>query len=447
LEKQKEKVKREAINLDNFCLLTFNSASKDAYSMKTFKSAVILTSLVLIFFFSLLQNSLAQNPGNISQSGHLMRITEGLGTPLRIAIDNRDAIYVTDAVGGRVCKYDSSGAFSGELITGCQPLAIAVSPQGSLYISDRVSGNILHLDSSGVVLNSFGNFELPSSMAIDDENRLYVADGKQKKVSVFDSGGNLLHTFGDSILIFPTGTAFDPVNQRILIAEHGGLVPGDSTEPDAKIHVFDLQGTWLTSFGEYGHEEGQFTRIQGLAVDTSGRIYVADPFQGIVTGLDENGVFLVKIGQFGSAPGELKTPMDAAIDSRNRLWVTSMNNGALEVYDIDNIPTNIVDNTEPILPTRSELLQNYPNPFNPGTWIPFILGGDDPAVINIYNLLGQRIRSFDLGKRQRGRYLTKDSALYWDGTNNKGSSVASGIYFYELRSGDFTAVKRMLLLK
>jgi hypothetical protein len=413
------------------------------------RSVSIHTPPLLLLPLFLLANVLpVRAQTDTTRARHLLRITEGVSSPLRIAIDDRNVVYVTDAVSGKISKYDSTGSFLGTIAFGGSPLAVAITPEGRLYVGDRVSGELQLLDATGSLLKKVAKgataFALPSSAAMDNENRLYVVDGKKKQVSVFDAGGNFVGSFGEGILAFPTGIAFDQRNQRVLVAEHGGLNLATRTK---MIHVFDRQGNWLQSLGEYGSKTGQFTRIQGLAVDRWGRIYVADPFQGVVSVLSEEGALLATVGQFGADPGELRAPMDVAIDSGDRLWVASMNNGSLEVYDVSSLPTGVTSNPPPTVPTRTELLQNYPNPFNPGTWIPFTLSKDSRVVIRIYNRVGKLVRTFDLGKRQRGSYTTEGRAVYWDGTNDQGELVASGVYFYEIRTDISHPVRRMLLLK
>ena len=100
-----------------------------------------------------------------------------------------------------------------------------------------------------------------------------------------------------------------------------------------------------------------------------------------------------------------------------------------------------------IIPSQTALLQNYPNPFNPETWIPFTLAEDSLVTINIYDTKGQLVRRFDLGKQGAGVYTSRDRALYWDGRNDTGERVSSGIYFYQLRAGKFTAVQKLVIMK
>ncbi len=98
-------------------------------------------------------------------------------------------------------------------------------------------------------------------------------------------------------------------------------------------------------------------------------------------------------------------------------------------------------------PEKPKLLQNYPNPFNPETWIPFQLSEDSSVRVDIYNLSGHLIRRLNLGYRSTGWHISREQAVYWDGKNSAGESVASGIYFYKLQAGDFVAAGKMIAVK
>jgi len=98
-------------------------------------------------------------------------------------------------------------------------------------------------------------------------------------------------------------------------------------------------------------------------------------------------------------------------------------------------------------PHQSLLLQNYPNPFNPETWIPYQLRESSETVIRIYNAQGQLVRTLDLGHRNAGFYLGRVRAAYWDGLNSAGEKAASDIYFYQIKAGDFSAMRRMVIVK
>ena len=99
------------------------------------------------------------------------------------------------------------------------------------------------------------------------------------------------------------------------------------------------------------------------------------------------------------------------------------------------------------IPTETELLANYPNPFNPETWIPYRLAEDAFVTLTIYDLSGQVIRALDVGHRIASAYENRSKAIYWDGRNDVGEQVASGVYFYTLTAGDYSATRRMVILK
>ena len=100
-----------------------------------------------------------------------------------------------------------------------------------------------------------------------------------------------------------------------------------------------------------------------------------------------------------------------------------------------------------LTPKETELLPNYPNPFNPETWIPYHRAHDADVRLTIYNTKGAVVRRLDLGHQLAGYYTARTKAAYWDGRNNLGEVVGSGIYFYQLSAGDFSATRKMVILK
>ena len=100
-----------------------------------------------------------------------------------------------------------------------------------------------------------------------------------------------------------------------------------------------------------------------------------------------------------------------------------------------------------LLPEKTVLLPNYPNPFNPETWIPYDLAEAADVTVRIYAADGVLVRMLALGHQAAGIYQTRSRAVYWDGKNEVGESVASGVYFYTLTAGDFAATRKMLIMK
>lgn len=103
--------------------------------------------------------------------------------------------------------------------------------------------------------------------------------------------------------------------------------------------------------------------------------------------------------------------------------------------------------TQKILTPPTMTFQNYPNPFNPETWIPYQLAGPTDVTIAIFNSSGQMVKELHLGTMMPGFYLDKTRAAYWDGSNEAGEKVSSGTYFYTIKAGNFTAIKKMVVVK
>ena len=117
---------------------------------------------------------------------------------------------------------------------------------------------------------------------------------------------------------------------------------------------------------------------------------------------------------------------------------------------ITNLKRLLLDigNVDPrSLPTKTTLFANYPNPFNPETWIPYQLAYAADVTLTIYDTKGMVVRQPSLGYQQAGYYTDRAKAAYWDGRNSLGEPVGSGIYFYQLEAGDYSATRKMLILK
>ena len=137
-----------------------------------------------------------------------------------------------------------------------------------------------------------------------------------------------------------------------------------------------------------------------------------------------NGKWLASSGSDGTTLlWEVNLPVPLAVESKSKRAITL---GGLK---------------------HSMLLQNFPNPFNPETWIPYQLTEDASVAVQIYDVQGTPVRKLDLGHKPAGTYLTRDAAAYWDGRNDYGEVLSSGLYFYQLRADGFSATRRMILAK
>ncbi len=104
--------------------------------------------------------------------------------------------------------------------------------------------------------------------------------------------------------------------------------------------------------------------------------------------------------------------------------------------------SDVEDDNGSVLPEDFVLRQNYPNPFNSSTLIEYSLPERAHVTVEIFNLLGQRVRSLVDGEQLAGPY-----AIQWDGRGDNGHELATGVYFYRVAAGDHVEVKKMLLLK
>lgn len=144
------------------------------------------------------------------------------------------------------------------------------------------------------------------------------------------------------------------------------------------------------------------------------------------------------------------TPDNISIEMRPR----NIDIQAIEYNPLDKNRDGVVDILDQVDETQAapavtkfSLDQNYPNPFNPETWIPYQLATPADVTIRIYKLNGEVVRSLDLGYKPAGFYADRTKSAYWDGKDDYGQKVSSGIYFYTIQAGSYTATKKMIVTK
>ncbi len=182
---------------------------------------------------------------------------------------------------------------------------------------------------------------------------------------------------------------------------------------------------------------------------------LGDEGQGLVADVNEDGLVdiadLVLVArEFGgeaAAPSLYPQALELVTAADVRQWLIQAQHLALTDPDYLNGIIVLEQLLAALTPKQTALLPNYPNPFNPETWMPYRLAEDAYVTLTIYDKSGQVIRTFDVGHRVAAYYEDRSKAIHWDGRNEFGEHVASGVYFYHLSAGDYSATRKMLVLK
>ena len=222
-----------------------------------------------------------------------------------------------------------------------------------------------------------------------------------------------------------TGDSIPAGPHEIHITIEGRLATGDVNR-DGRVSILDL----VLVAQQLGKRVSA-----GSAVDVNG--------DGVVSILD---LILVSQKIAGSSAAPM-TRTDSVDATTIEAWIAQArleDDGSLAFKEgIENLENLLAS----LIPEETALLANYPNPFNPETWIPYQLAEPAEVTLTIYDMNGGLVRHIALGHQTAGMYRSRSRAVYWDGRNRFGASAASGLYFYTLTAGDFTATRRMVILK
>ena len=228
-----------------------------------------------------------------------------------------------------------------------------------------------------------------------------------------------------------TGMSIPAGLHEVVITIEGQLVTGDVNR-DGQVSILDMVLV-ARHFGE--------TVSANSEIDING--------DGIISILD-----LIIVAQhmgesiLSAAPSAIAAINNGELDpAMIQAWIAQAqveNDGSLAFRQgIENLQKLLAL----FIPEKTALLHNYPNPFNPETWIPYQLAEPAEVTLTIHSVNGSLVRTLALGHHSAGIYQNRNRAAYWDGKNELGEQVASGVYFYTLTAGDFTATRKMLVLK
>lgn len=285
-------------------------------------------------------------------------------------------------------------------------------------------------DSTGSYL--FGQEKLPTTADFTSDTAWYRA-----KASVFGHEAEAWRVSG-----YQGGLGYDegvPANISLGTPGYPHHIPGD-VNTDGVVNILDL--VFIASY--IGASNAANADLNGDGtVDTQDLVMVANAFGDIASAPSAHGLTAIQVEQWlRLAKRETSRPIQTVVSPQDFSY-------ARGIQVLEQLRQSLIPKTTALLP-------NYPNPFNPETWIPYHLANASDVRVTIYDARGGVVRTLDLGHQAAGPYTSRRRAAYWDGRNDFGEPVASGVYFYTLSTestrdsviaGDFTATRKMLIRK
>ena len=387
---------------------------------------------------------------DVASGERLSTFSGHTGVIRALALSPKGKVLASASHDGTVLLWDVSPSQTGSLTVGISPTSVTSPPIGEylrlsldIEAGEDVAGfqATVHFDSGALrfVGSDAGDYLPAASFFVPP-----VENGNQLTL-----GGTSLERESDGDGVLATFT-FEVLSVKSSIVE---LI-------DASL--VDLEGKrWLP-------------RLEGSAAIEPTRIDEDVNRDGDVNLLD-----LVLIGENFTKTGENDADVngDGVVDILDLVQVASILAGAnaapsanplsmafLKAVDVQNWLTEarglgLADPTSQrgirflegllaaLTPKETMLLPNYPNPFNPETWIPYRLAREAKVTITIYDTKGTLVRQLALGNQASGDYAKRGKAAFWDGRNDRGEAVASGIYISQFRAGNYAATRRMAIVK
>ena len=442
---------------------------------------------------------------NLNGSGFKPNLIVNLASPRGVAVDVAGGkVYWTEE--GKIRRANLDGSNRQDVATGLgtpdgiflqtTPVEILIreAQRPPMYWVNAGVGTLQSLTGSSVD-RLLPNVQNATSVAVDmARGRVYWAEqtgnnsGRIRRANLNGTNVQLVRDLTSA----PRRLALDTANGRLYLTNSRGKVQrmnlnGSSFQPDFVVNLDSPQGIAVDTAGgkvywteQTGNNSGRIRRAnlngsnvqlvkeltsapQGLALDPSNDTLYLTNSWGKVQRMNLNGS--------GFQPNfivNLDSPQGIAVDvvGRKIYWTeegkirrANLNgNSRQDVARGLGTPVSIALGVAPArtpsapaaaaaVPNATALHPNYPNPFNPETWIPYQLATAADVTVTIYDLRGVRVRQLVLGHQSAGVYQSRSRAAYWDGRNSFGEPVASGLYFYTLTAGDFTATRKLLIRK
>ena len=411
-------------------------------------------------------------------------VTRGLRRPSGIALDVEGGkMYWTDNLENKIQRANLNGSNIEDLVTGNSAYGIALDVEGGKMYWTNTADKIqrANLDGSNIedLVTRTQGLRGPSGIALDVVGgKMYWTDSYMTdKIQRANLDGSNIEDLvklqygryaGEGL----EGIALDVVGGKMYWTDSRKDIILRANLDGSNIEALVTQGLKgprgialgvLPSVGAPPDTPAPVTRKEDVngdgVVDVQDLVNVAQEYGKTGTNTaDVNGDEVVDVDDFILVAAAVDTAAAAAPAARAQVhshftasqlqaWLTEARASGNTSHTYQQGIAVLEQFLALVAPEETALLANYPNPFNPETWIPYQLSKSADVSLTIYDIQGRVVRALDLGHQRAGTYHSRSRAAYWDGRNAVGEPVASGVYFYTLTTGDFSATRKMLIRK
>jgi DNA-binding beta-propeller fold protein YncE len=298
---------------------------------KAFFIIIFISFITIIFYYS---TKIWAGSDNKKKPG-----VHQLHSPIRLAMTPEGNLLVSDYQLGMIVIVNRKtlNATRWFPVEG-RPLGVAYA-RGHIYVGNASKKCVEVYARGGHKLYKLsGVTKQPTDIAIDEKQGLvFVVDATQKKVNVFNLKGKFIRFFpgsdtGNEELTNPTGITVDPAGNEVFVSDYGDI----AKYIYPRIQIFDYEGNLVYTIpGKKGMFGVRFSRPQGLAIDESGHVFMADCYSGEIMVFDRyNGNTLKTMGGYGTDPGQLRLPLDIVIEPSSKdIYVTNNRSATIEIFE------------------------------------------------------------------------------------------------------------------
>jgi tripartite motif-containing protein 71 len=297
--------------------------------------------IVLCFTFLALcatPSSSTRNPCSLVPVLEIDESSEGqkFAAPMGVFYDKQhNEIYIADTGNNKVDVFDANGQPHFQIHTahGLEaPIDVVVDANSQIYISQMGKNFLQSFDFRGRHLaNLYGPEDAPfkpGRMCLDAQGRLYVVDRVEARIIVYDPEGSFQFQFGGK----GEGQGKFRLISGIAVDSVGRIYVADSRQQP--VQIFDRDGNFLRAFGRHGSSVEEFSFPGGIHIDQNDRIWIVDTFRHQVKVFSSDGSFLFHLGEFGTEAGQLFFPIDIALDQYGKIYVLEKGANRLQVFEM-----------------------------------------------------------------------------------------------------------------